>query len=610
MKDCTVSLFKTVTEYEDIKNPHHVSILNVFSAIRKEQYKELQDNVRRQQTKDAKNDAKKHMPAAIFSGVFSYRNIAGFEASSNIINLDFDGMDRSAKEVMLKKVRGDKYTLATFTSPSGNGIKVLVKSNFSSPEEYKKRFYALDKYYGFSPYFDMACSDISRACFIPADKGIYVNELADVFEEQEDDVDNYRAKRKLKTPEGIFDALIKWTEGKGLSYQKGERNHYLFILGSAMCRYGVGKEKCEQLFLSKYSDLPDHEIRQVVKSAYRSNDFGVVDISETSISNDASFFANINVETSSFNPEDVIAIDSEDDDMVFRIAHGEINSESTGCEGLDKYAPLKKNEMYAFVAASKTGKSLAVAYLALMAAKYADWNFVILSTETSIAEYKVNMVSFLLDVPIKMASDEEIQDALDFINAKFLFIKNELDHLQIIDFYNYLRAESQPVDCIIIDPISNVSWSKAIKARSGNDYHNELYTRYLKFSKKHCALWLVAHVVTEKEREGKVPTVQDAEFGVYLARRVDYGFTFFRDMYNEARRSIMELHVRLVRSSITKGGDTTMRDAPIQFHFVCNRREFRYNIEVDGVLYESPLLFSNNRKRNVSIGTFDNYLKD
>ena len=105
-----------------------------------------------------------------FSGVFKTRCEAGLEHYSGLICLDFDHIE--SPELMKKKIAEDKMfpVLLTFVSPSGDGLKVVVRVD-TSPSEHKVAYQKLSAYfkekYGISA--DPSGKDVSRACFLPYD---------------------------------------------------------------------------------------------------------------------------------------------------------------------------------------------------------------------------------------------------------------------------------------------------------------------------------------------------------------------------------------------------------------------------------------------------------
>jgi hypothetical protein len=75
--------------------------------------------------------------------------------------LDFDKFpDDNEMDTWRSQLTNDPYTFALFTSPSGDGLKIIVKIP-PEPENHKSYFSELQKYYD-CKYFDVSCSNISR----------------------------------------------------------------------------------------------------------------------------------------------------------------------------------------------------------------------------------------------------------------------------------------------------------------------------------------------------------------------------------------------------------------------------------------------------------------
>jgi hypothetical protein len=75
------------------------------------------------------------------------------DSALRLICLDFDGYTKS-KELLQDKenLSKNKYVFSVFISPSGNGLKVLVKIP-ADAENHTNYFNSLEKYFN-SPYFD------------------------------------------------------------------------------------------------------------------------------------------------------------------------------------------------------------------------------------------------------------------------------------------------------------------------------------------------------------------------------------------------------------------------------------------------------------------------
>ena len=118
-----------ISQFKNIKqtgNPSNRSLFTVLTEIKQGQYKSLIAKIRLETNKEKRQELKQQLPYVTFSGVFSYRRNDRLEKSSQIATLDFD--DVADVEELRKKLNSDKYTLSSFVSPSGNGLKVLFKS--------------------------------------------------------------------------------------------------------------------------------------------------------------------------------------------------------------------------------------------------------------------------------------------------------------------------------------------------------------------------------------------------------------------------------------------------------------------------------------------------
>ena len=85
-----------------------------------------------------------------------------------------------------ERLAKNNYVYSAFISPSGNGIKALVKIP-GNPDMHKTYFKSLEKHFN-SNYFDKTSKNLSRVCYESYDPLIHINEtssLWDKVEEQE-----------------------------------------------------------------------------------------------------------------------------------------------------------------------------------------------------------------------------------------------------------------------------------------------------------------------------------------------------------------------------------------------------------------------------------------
>lgn len=117
----------------------------------------------------------KQFDCVTFSGVFTKRCADGLIEHSGLIVLDIDHVGEKVNELKgLFIIDQMLQPLMVFTSPSGDGLKVVVEIDLEKAD-HLTWFYALKGYvseiYGIS--IDEKCKDVGRACFLPYDRECY-----------------------------------------------------------------------------------------------------------------------------------------------------------------------------------------------------------------------------------------------------------------------------------------------------------------------------------------------------------------------------------------------------------------------------------------------------
>ena len=128
----------------DTSTPFHRPVEVILKRIKDGSSKVLCKKIRTEKDKEARNRLKQELPAICFSGSFNKRADNSIIEHSGLICLDFDNFKK--KQDMLSKkeeLTKDKYTFSVFVSPSGNGLKVLVKIP-AQEEGHKNYFLALE----------------------------------------------------------------------------------------------------------------------------------------------------------------------------------------------------------------------------------------------------------------------------------------------------------------------------------------------------------------------------------------------------------------------------------------------------------------------------------
>ena len=273
----TVTIFQNIRETE---TPFFKDVTYILQRIKEGKNQELVKKIRQEKNKTKRNDLKKNLPAICFSGQFNKRSDSAIVEHSGLICLDFDGYPKK-KDLLEDKERyqKNKFIYSVFVSPSGNGLKVLVKIP-ADQDNHSKYFNSLKKEFD-SAYFDTTSKNLSRVCYESYDRLLHINpnsSLWDKIEELE-----YEEKSIIKdvpllkiTDENkIIEILTKWWQQK-YPMVEGQRNQNVYVLARALNEFGVGKNiasfVCNQY---ESSDFPKREIQTTIDSAYRNAaDFG------------------------------------------------------------------------------------------------------------------------------------------------------------------------------------------------------------------------------------------------------------------------------------------------------------------------------------------------
>lgn len=263
-----ITIFKNINE---TSNPYYISVDAALDRIRTGKSVVLVDKIRDTEDKDERNELKKGLPSVCFGGKFSSRTDNSLIQASGIMSIDFDGF-KTNDDLIGKRfeLEMDDYTHACFTSPSGNGIKVLVKIPKTDAKGYKAYFKAMQEYYD-CENFDKACSNISRVTYESIDENIFVNKDSKVWTEmlEEKKPSTKKITIPLNDQNKTIEFLHRWWN-KDYGLVSGSRNHNLFVLAAAYNQYGISmQDAIDSLSRFEQPDFTALEIITTITSAYR-----------------------------------------------------------------------------------------------------------------------------------------------------------------------------------------------------------------------------------------------------------------------------------------------------------------------------------------------------
>ncbi|MGV1012554.1 MAG: VapE domain-containing protein [Flavobacterium sp.] len=270
-----ITVFKNFNEVVE-----HKSIPVILDEIRTGKYKHAIVYLRKSLSEnklEAYEKAKKSLPAFTPSGKFIGGRKMDFLAEySNCIILDIDKLQPEQLAKVNHAARQCEFTYACFISPSGNGLKILVKVS-STKNEHKETFLAIQDHYekALNLQIDKSGKDITRLCFYSWDENLYLNENATVFatETKQSCQTEHVSVSPLPTAtvtatdyDAIYHHCIKFTEKK-VQFENGSRNVFVHQLACNLNRKGISLHEALGYILTDFG-YDKKEVTQTVKSAY------------------------------------------------------------------------------------------------------------------------------------------------------------------------------------------------------------------------------------------------------------------------------------------------------------------------------------------------------
>ena len=270
MYNPTISVFRSL--YNSKETPFKLTAIEVFNRI-KNGNPDLINKINL--IRDGESEHKNKLMAIMFNGTFNERKDDGLIEHSGLCILDFDKYpDTDIMQVERERLQSCPFVYMVFTSPSGLGLKAVIRIPASDKYEHKRRFGAFQEYFQ-SDYFDQANCNISRVCFESYDPDAYLNEFCDVFTDILEDKGYSVSERvpvlPLTNEDKIIELIMRFNHG---DFNEG-RNNWIYRIAICMCEYGIDERVTKQLLL-KYEqpDFSAYEINTAVSSAYRRGAFG------------------------------------------------------------------------------------------------------------------------------------------------------------------------------------------------------------------------------------------------------------------------------------------------------------------------------------------------
>lgn len=193
---CNVSLFSSVFS----KEAKRYTLSNVLKSFASRKYaKTIREARSYLHSGDSEmyKACKSMLPVVAFCGVFENgHSKADLIHYNNIVIIDIDHLSEEALLTVAQQLRQDEYVFAYWKSPSGQGLKGLVRisDNNEMPidEHHRQAFRQLTDHFKthYSIDIDQSGSDYSRLCYACWDEGLVIKETAKVFQVNHDSANN------------------------------------------------------------------------------------------------------------------------------------------------------------------------------------------------------------------------------------------------------------------------------------------------------------------------------------------------------------------------------------------------------------------------------------
>lgn len=262
-KSNQITKFKNVSTKE--ANIYFALFLN---EIKNGKYKEQVSSLRtllKEKGKDEYDKQKKNLPGATIAGTMGdKRNNESIVDYSGLIHLDYDYIENV--EELRSKIEEIPFTYASFISPSGSGLKVVIRTD-AKMDEHQHYFNAIKKLYDKSVGLesDHKVKDLARLCFVSYDPNLYVKEASEIFS-----LSNKSTTASTKD--------INWVRSYVSSqqtFEEGNRNNYIHFFGNVANRNGIDiSTTLTSAYEYSESGFPKSEIETAIRSAYKNtNEF-------------------------------------------------------------------------------------------------------------------------------------------------------------------------------------------------------------------------------------------------------------------------------------------------------------------------------------------------
>ncbi len=493
--------------------------------------------------KEQANSLKSNLPSICFSGKFKERKDSEIIEHSGFICLDFDNIEPETRKDELKD---NEYVYACWISPSGNGVKALVK--IADPAKHRDHFESLRELF---PEIDKSGVNESRVCYESYDPDIYINPKSKVYNKTKS-IKTITESNKVDDSVEIYQRLLKWLSNTGGAFRSGERNLFVFRLASACNRFGMPEHDCYLLSRQNLStgdkSFSDNEMRRTIEGAYKRgmSEHGTAEFSneklidKTTRSEVEIKELNHDLYDLSVKPKDVIfGIDVKDEALNLYDAGFE-NVNGIGVSVFDLHFKMKRGELTLLTGMGNYGKSSFLKWLLVVRVIKFGEKFALFAPEDNPAqEFYNDLVEIYLGADCMPSNynrpdKQTYEQTYDLISKSIFYIYPK----EIAPTPEYIKERflelcvKEKIDGCIIDPFNQMANDYGKHGRT-DKYLETFLSDVSRFAQtNNVYFFIVAHPKQLKKEKGDMnypePDVFDVADGAMWNNKVDNLLVYHR----------------------------------------------------------------------------------
>ena len=577
----------TITAFKNIwsKEPHYITVELALNRIKNGNSEKLVEEIRNTLDKEKAGELKKNLPCICFSGKFgSDRKDEQIISHSQYLVLDFDNVYELRDKQT--EIISNKFIYACWVSPSGNGLKALVK--IANGDKHRDHFEALEEIF---PEVDKSGKNPSRVCYESYDPDIYINPNAEIFNKIKKTEKIVTFERTVDDQK-IFKNLLTWLSNKSEAFVTGERNNFIFKLACACCRYGIPEDTTNGLIHTEFvsnSEFTKREADKAIASAYRVNskNYGSASFDKEQLV-DKVTRKEIEVEKAVFDEEgklkDVIYGIDVKEQALSLYENGYTAVSGIGVKEMDDSFKPKKGEITVLTGIGNYGKSSWKKWYQAMRIVLYGEKFATFSPEDNPPEeYYHDFVEILLGCDCTPAnpnrpSRQVYEYTYDFVCKHIFYVypKNVTPTPQYIMEVFLQLIVKEGVDGVDIDPFNQLA--NNYQNFGGRDKYLEwvlsLFSRFSQINNVY--FWIVAHPIKmQKASDGNYPCpdVFDIADGALWNNKLDNILVYHRPYgQTDPQNPTCEFHSKKIRRQKVVG-----KKGFFMFEMLFRTRRFFFN---------------------------------